>query len=178
MTSTDPAGFNSETTGVFKVQPLGQACIAADAGMTVERLEARAHVDEYGHPSDCNGCAAPMCGPPERADEYGDPDHLAERLEAQAHGGEQPLSEQYSAMPVQDTPYGYLPPAGKTAPILRQSPVSLVYAHSDGYTFTRVDTENLLTHSRDGSDGDHRERLLLRALLQHTLAMLNGEDVS
>lgn len=109
---------------------------------------------------------------------YGDPDHLAERLEAQAHGGEQPLSEQYSAMPVQDTPYGYLPPAGKTAPILRQSPVSLVYAHSDGYTFTRVDTENLLTHSRDGSDGDHRERLLLRALLQHTLAMLNGEDVS
>lgn len=139
MINTDPAGFNSESTGTFRVQPLNAACIAADAGITVERLEATTHVDEYGHRGDCDGCAAPTCGPPETM----------------------------CLPPVT----GYIAPFGP-------APVSLVYAHSDGYTFTRVDTENLLTHSRDGSDGDHRERLLLRALLQHTLAMLNGEDVS
>lgn len=43
----------------------------------------------------------------------------------------------------------------------------------------RVDIESFITHpGPDASDVLHRQRLLLRALLQHTLAMLNGEDVS
>lgn len=129
MINTDPAGFNSETTGVFKVQPLSETII--------ERLEATAHVDEYGHPSDCNGCAAPTCGPPETM----------------------------CLPPVT----GYIAPFG-------QPPVSLVYVDGSGQP-VRVDVDNPITHS--SGDGDiHRERLLLRALLQHVLAMLDGEDVS
>lgn len=66
-----------------------------------------------------------------------------------------------------------------TYPPVQQAAVSLLYAHSDGQTFTRVDVENGLTHpSGDGDDNVHRERLLLRAVLEHTLAMLKGEDVS
>jgi hypothetical protein len=80
--------------------------------------------------------------------------------------GAPPLPEQY-ALPA----YTYPP--------VRQAPVSLMYAHSDGQTFTRVDVWNTLTHpSGDGDDDTHRERLLLRAILEHTLAMLKGEDVS
>lgn len=137
MINTDPAGFNSESTGTFRVQPLNAACIAADAGITVERLEATAHVDEYGHRGDCDGCAAPTCGPPETM----------------------------CLPPVT----GYIAPFG-------QPPVSLVYVDGSGQP-VRVDVDNPITHS--SGDGDiHRERLLLRALLQHVLAMLDGEDVS
>lgn len=152
MTNTDPAAFNSETTGMFKVQPLSadvmdvrveQVPLTERLEERAARVEAQAHVDEYGHRTDCQGCSAPTCGPP-----------------------------------VQDTAYGYLPPRETITPILRQLPVSLTYAHSDGETFTRVDTDNSLTHPGDLTDHDHRERLLLRALLEHTLAMLKGEDVS
>ena len=149
MISTDPAGFDSEATGAFKVQPLGEAVPLTEPsglggegfGPLGERLEAQAqaHVDEYGHPSDCQGCAAPTCGPV--------------------------------------GPYGYTPSRILMDPSLTHPPVSLVYAHSDGKTFTRVDMDNPLTNS-SGDDDVHRERLLLRALLTHTLAMLNGEDVS
>lgn len=177
MTNADPAAFNSETTGVFKVQTL--------AGVAGSQPLKITPVDE-GYPL------------MERADEYGDPGHLAERLEERAARVAQvPLSDPSVGIdeyghrtdcqgcsaptcgpPVQDTAYGYLPPAETITPI-GFPPVSLVYAHSDGKTFTRVDTGNLLTHrTGDGNDREHRERLLLRALLEHTLAMLKGEDVS
>lgn len=152
MTNTDPAAFSSETTGVFKVQPLGEAVPLSNVGGVGsepiegfhERIEAQAHVNEYGHPSDCQGCAA--CQTP----------------------------------PVQDTAYGYVAPfEPETHKIAPPSPVSLTYAWSDGYTFSRVDQENELTHrTGDGDENEHRERLLLRALLEHTLAMIKGEDVS
>lgn len=68
-----------------------------------------------------------------------------------------------------------IPPApawlGTTGP-------ALFYADDLGNT-VRVDSENYVTHpGPDVTDQHHRQRLLLRALLQHTLAMLNGEDVS
>jgi hypothetical protein len=57
--------------------------------------------------------------------------------------------------------------------------VSLTYTWSDGTTMTRVDVANLLTDGSELlSEGTHRERLILRALLEHTLATLKGEDVS
>lgn len=55
---------------------------------------------------------------------------------------------------------------------------ALFYADDLGNT-VRVDSENYITHpGPDATDQHHRQRLLLRALLQHTLAMLNGGDVS
>lgn len=63
------------------------------------------------------------------------------------------------------------------APAYSQPLVSLTYADSLG-NVVRVDRENPLTHWDHESDTVHRERLILRALLEHTLAMLKGEDVS
>lgn len=63
------------------------------------------------------------------------------------------------------------------APAYSQPLVSLMYADSLG-NVVRVDRENPLTHWDGESDTIHRERLILKALLTHTLAMLNGEDIS
>lgn len=63
------------------------------------------------------------------------------------------------------------------APQYSQPLVSLTYADSLG-NVVRVDRENPLTHWGHESDTIHRERLILRALLEHTLAMLKGEDIS
>lgn len=63
------------------------------------------------------------------------------------------------------------------APQYSQPLVSLTYADSLG-NVVRVDRENPLTHWDHESDTVHRERLILRALLEHTLAMLKGEDIS
>lgn len=63
------------------------------------------------------------------------------------------------------------------APQYSQPLVSLTYADSLG-NVVRVDRENPLTHWDHESDTIHRERLILRALLEHTLAMLKGEDIS
>jgi hypothetical protein len=58
-----------------------------------------------------------------------------------------------------------------------QSYVSLVYVGTDGVS-RRVDGDHNLISHHDSTDADHRERLILKALLMHALAMLNGEDVS
>ena len=63
------------------------------------------------------------------------------------------------------------------APAYSQPLVSLTYADSLG-NVVRVDRENPLTHWDHESDTIHRERLILRALLEHTLAMLDGGDVA
>lgn len=63
------------------------------------------------------------------------------------------------------------------APQYSQPLVSLMYGDSLG-NVVRVDKENPLTHWDGESDTVHRERLILKALLTHTLAMLNGEDIS
>jgi len=106
---------------------------------------------------------------------------------------EQPPGEAPApAFPGQDAPpYGYrgCSPFGEQAPnafappeyippTFSPAPVSLTYAWSDGRTLTRVDVDNGLTNRGDESDIAHRERLLLRALLTHALAVLNGEDLS
>lgn len=51
----------------------------------------------------------------------------------------------------------------------------LVYRHSDGQTFTVVDRTPV---GEVGGDEDNllREKRICRALLQHALDMLNGED--
>ncbi len=96
-------------------------------------------------------------------------------------GGAPPPAQQYAPDPYAGTTGG-LAAMHVDRPLFPNPaapPVSLTYAHSDGRTFTRVDQDNALTHRiGDGSDDEHRERLLLRALLEHTLAMLRGEDVS
>ena len=58
-----------------------------------------------------------------------------------------------------------------------QSYVSLVYVGTDGVS-RRVDGDHNLISHHESTDADHRERLILKALLMHALAMLNGEDVS
>jgi len=114
MSGTDPATFDPESTGTFRVQPLADALVMGEP--TVER------------------------------------DYTADI----------PI-----AVPVL-TPPAWL---GTTGP-------ALFYADDLGNT-VRVDSENYITHpGPDATDQHHRQRLLLRALLQHTLAMLNGEDVS
>lgn len=131
MTGTDPAAFDPESTGTFRVQPLADALTMSEP--TIE------HSKECGwNPvsatTDCDwDVSCPVHGKP--------------------------------AVP--PTP-AWL---GTTGP-------ALFYADDLGNT-VRVDSENYITHpGDDATDQHHRQRLLLRALLQHTLAMLDGEDVS
>lgn len=79
----------------------------------------------------------------------------------------QPVKPLADALAEKDTP----------APPYSQPLVSLTYADSLG-NVVRVDRENPLTHWDGQSDTVHRERLILRALLTHTLAMLDGDDVT
>lgn len=62
---------------------------------------------------------------------------------------------------------------------LRGPGPQLVYRHSDGQTFTVVDRTPVGEVGPDFvSDEDNllREKRICRALLQHALDMLNGED--
>lgn len=113
MSGTDPAQFDPESTGTFRVQPLADALTMS--GPTIEHQ----------------------------------------------------VSDVPIAVPAPPAP-AWL---GTTGP-------ALFYADDLGNT-VRVDSENYITHpGEDATDQHHRQRLLLRALLQHTLAMLNGADVS
>jgi len=68
-------------------------------------------------------------------------------------------------------------PVQPTPQYVNQPYVSLVYVGTDGVS-RRVDGDHSLISHHDSTDADHRERLILKALLMHALAMLNGEDVS
>jgi hypothetical protein len=68
-------------------------------------------------------------------------------------------------------------PVQPTPPYVNQPYVSLVYVGTDGVS-RRVDGDHNLISHHESTDADHRERLILKALLRHALAMLNGEDVS
>lgn len=68
-------------------------------------------------------------------------------------------------------------PVQPTPPYVNQPYVSLVYVGTDGVS-RRVDGDHSLISHHESTDADHRERLILKALLMHALAMLDGEDVS
>lgn len=55
---------------------------------------------------------------------------------------------------------------------------ALIYRHSNGDTFTLVDRVPVAEQDGEMTDDDHRERLICRAILEHALAILRGEDVS
>lgn len=115
MSGTDPASFDPESTGTFRVQPLADALVVGEPKIEHSYVEAPAFMGQSAAPA---------------------PAWL-----------------------------------GTTGP-------ALFYTDDLGNT-VRVDSENYITHpGPDATDQHHRQRLLLRALLQHTLAMLAGEDVS
>ena len=55
---------------------------------------------------------------------------------------------------------------------------ALIYRSSDGTTFTLIDRVPVAEQDGEMTDDDHRERLICRAILEHALAILKGEDVS
>lgn len=55
---------------------------------------------------------------------------------------------------------------------------ALVYRWSNGTTFTLVDRVPVAEQDGEMTDDDHRERLICRAILEHALAILKGENVS
>lgn len=123
MSSTDPAQFNPESTGTFRVRTLAEGVPAIQP-------------------------TPPACGwNPVTATTDCDWDR-----NCPVHG--QAVRPQPS-----------------------QSYVSLVYVGTDGVS-RRVDGDHNLISHHESTDADHRERLILKALLMHALAMLNGEDVS
>ena len=51
----------------------------------------------------------------------------------------------------------------------------LIYRHSDGATFDAIDLYPI-GHMAEETEGTVREKRICRALLQHALDLLNGED--